>query len=74
MDKKSSERYDLDNTLKTFLDCLQMMGVITNAHRPTESGGNIWHRGDRATICTVILTYIGKSNNILFFLLICLLL
>lgn len=26
----SSERFDLDNSLKTLLDCLQMAGAITN--------------------------------------------
>lgn len=26
----SSERFDLDNSLKTLLDCLQMVGAITN--------------------------------------------
>lgn len=27
---ESSTRYDLDNALKTLLDCLQMVGAITN--------------------------------------------
>lgn len=27
---ESSRRYDLDNALKTILDCLQMVGAITN--------------------------------------------